>query len=214
MKKRVRIIILVGFICALSLCVFFLFMNQSKSYYYLNDFPINIEQGSVSRSGTISPLPQGTYEDELSMNEVKRIFHIDEDLSFDATSYKFKLIKTASEDIHTIDLFWQFEDGIVRILIAPNNYPSYLFSEENNVTIIDKYIISVRRSGSDVQSESAIIDVGIKSYNDMGVLISGSEHYADLIEKWFNIILSQGIDLDSFEQLISVQSLGAEHDKK
>lgn len=196
MKKRVRIIILVGFMCALSLCFLFLFMNQSKSYYYLHDLPINIDQGSVSRSGTISPLPQGTYEDELSMSEVKRIFHTDEDLSFDATSYKLKLIRTASGDIHTIDLFWQFEDGIVRILIDPNNYPSYLFSEENNVIKIDEYLISVRRFGSDAQNESAIIDVGIKSYNDMGVLISGSECYEDLIEKWLNIILNQDMDLN------------------
>ena len=207
-RRKVLIGLIAAAVCAslvFSVAVVFWVSKDSIVYPpYTEDIHINIykeiswKESSIqmSRTGFISPVNDSIKMKDITREDLRHLFKCESfDLLCDAVYSKFEVALTENEEIHTVRLMWQFEDGMVNVIIDPKKVPQFITGEFE--TVGDYGICAVL---TDVQSIIEY-DVVLKS-GEMGIWVFASEECKDELDYVINYIVNSKVSIENFKTTV------------
>lgn len=166
-----------------------------ETFFSLNDLEWNVEDKNTSRTSYITPITSSCERKILNNNELAAMIKYSNYSDFLSNDFEHSIVYVEDE-IHSLKSVWKLEDGIVTIIIDPNNYPTFLFDNQDVVNNIDGYNVVAQKSN--FYSDMYEIDIGIeKDY--FGIWIFGGSQNKIQIEKLFNLILNTDIKFEDFQ---------------
>ena len=150
----------------------------------------NNQNNSRSRTSYISPITADCKEEEISKSDFFGFF--------DSTNGAEKLPKNSTHyvvkkdnEIYSLKAQWNSQKGKVSIIIDPNYYPEFLFTQDCKIETINGQFVVAHKSN--FIGDTYEIDIGIKK-SGVGVWIVGNSENLPIIETLLNMVLSSEID--------------------
>ena len=164
--------------------------------YSFSDLKPKVIQGDPVFNPWISKGPQDSHSERLN-SEILSYFE-DAFCDIPYASIDGYVVQRDSGEVNYIVLSIQFEEGTILMTIDPNNYPIWVFEENESLTIGDYDVASIMTGDHFVNGETVCdtMVVGMKK-GDMGIIILSSGNVIDELNKVFDVIVQNKIDFDS-----------------
>lgn len=163
---------------------------ENNSSFSLNDIVWNVKDKKTSRTSYITPFTASCREKVVNKNELATLIKYSNYSELLSNEFEHSVVYDGTA-LHSIRSVWQLEDGVVTMLIDPNNSPDFLFDNQSIVETIDEYDVVAQKSN--FNNDIYEIDIGIKK-SGVGVWIFGGSKNAVQIEKLVNFILDTDIE--------------------
>lgn len=199
-EKRILISVSIVLFCVLILSITlsnryrFYPKYENNSAFSLNDLEWNVKDEKTSRTSYITPFTASCKEKVMDKNELSTFFKYSNYSDFLSDNFEHSVVYDGKE-LHSIRSVWQLEDGVITMLVDPNNSPDFLFDKQSVVETIDGYSVVAQKSN--FNHDTYEIDIGIKKAG-VSVWIFGSSKNEIQIEKLVNLILNTDIEHISF----------------
>ena len=171
------------------------YINDNRVYGF-SDLKPKVIQGDPVFNPWISVYPQAKHFERLNSEILSYFEEAFCDIPY--ASIDGYVEQRDSGEVHYIVLSISFEEGSILITIDPNNYPVWVFEENQALTIGDYEVASILTGDHFVNGETVcdIMVVGMKK-GDMGIRILSSGTCIDELNKVFDVIVQNKIDFDS-----------------
>lgn len=168
---------------------------QESMNYTIDDLTWNTMSGAFSRTSYITPVNLNCEEKRIQTDDLNSIFQIADYKNFLSEDSEHHAI-FENDELHSIKSVWRFPNGIVFIIIDPNNRPDFLLADESEKQVINGYTIAARKSNMNAATYE--IDLGLEK-NGIGIWIFGNSECKEQIDKLYNLVLNSKMDLSRFE---------------
>lgn len=200
-RKRLLFCIGIAFLICLIIYVSVLFVPYSYFRQYEGNIVCstenlvwNTESGVIGRSGCITPFTSSRKTKNISKKSANSVFQYSNFYRLLSNDFEHYAAYDAGK-LNSLNFTWNINNGVVKMLIDPENSPDYLFGAENITQYINGYNVSAKKS--DCYDNKCEIDIGLKK-DGICVWIFGNSENEAYINELFNLVLNSDIDLSSF----------------